>query len=176
MFFNRIIGVFKLDIATFEEIEADQSATGQAALVVLIVALISGIGSGLSASFLETSFFSSFISSVLAAFTGWIVWSFVTYFVGTKFFDGQADMGEMLRVLGFSYAPQVLSIIPCIGWLIGLIWSLVAGFIAVRQGLDLDNTKTLLTIVIGFFAIILVSAIFGLIFGGLAALGSAITG
>jgi hypothetical protein len=170
---NRIIGVFKLDIATFEEIEADQSATGQAALVVLIVALISGLGSGLGASFMQTSFLSSFISSVLATFTGWIVWSFVTYFVGTTFFAGKADMGEMLRVLGFSYAPQVLSIIPCIGWLIGLIWSLVAGFIAVRQGLDLDNTKAALTIIIGFFAIILVSAVFGLIFGGLTALFNA---
>lgn len=173
MLMNRIIGVFKLDIATFEEIEADQSATGQAALVVLIVALISGLGSGLGASFMQTSFLSSFISSVLATFTGWIVWSFVTYFVGTTFFAGKADMGEMLRVLGFSYAPQVLSIIPCIGWLIGLIWSLVAGFIAVRQGLDLDNTKAALTIIIGFFAIILVSAVFGLIFGGLTALVNA---
>lgn len=82
-------------------------------------------------------------------------------------------MGQMLRVLGFAYAPQVLSIIPCIGWLIGAIWSLIAAFIAVRQGLDLDNTKAFLTIIVGFVAIVLISAVLGLIFGGLGALGNA---
>jgi len=173
MLMDRIIGVFKLDIATFEEIEADQSATGQAALVVLVIALIGGIGSALGASFMETSFLSSFISSVIATFVGWLVWSFITYFVGTSLFGGKADMGEMMRVLGFAYAPQILAIIPCIGWIVGMIWSLVAGFIAVRQGLDLDNTKAFLTIIVGFVAIVLISAVVGMVFGGLTALFNA---
>ena len=82
-------------------------------------------------------------------------------------------MGEMMRVLGFAYAPQVLSIIPCIGWLVGSIWSLIAAFIAVRQGLDLDNTKAFLTIIVGFVAIVLISAVLGIIFGGLGALANA---
>ena len=173
MFMDRIIGIFKLDVATFEEIEADQSATSQAALVVLVIAIISGLGSGLGASFMQTSFLGSFASSFIATFVGWLVWSALTYFIGTNFFAGKADMGQMLRVLGFAYAPQVLSIIPCIGWLIGAIWSLIAAFIAVRQGLDLDNTKAFLTIIVGFVAIVLISAVFGLIFGGLGALGNA---
>ena len=67
MLMDRIIGVFKLDIATFEEIEADQTATGQAALVVLVIALISGLGAGMGASFTQTSFFGSFISSAIVA-------------------------------------------------------------------------------------------------------------
>ncbi len=37
---NRIIGVLKLDSATFEEIEHDQTATTQAAMVVLAVAIM----------------------------------------------------------------------------------------------------------------------------------------
>ena len=173
MFMERIIGVFKLDVATFEAIEADQSATSQAAIVVLVIALISGLGSALGASFMQASFLGLFASSFFATIIGWLVWSAVTYFVGTSFFGGQADMGQMMRVLGFAYAPQVLSIIPCIGWLIGSIWSLIAAFIAVRQGLDLDNTKAFLTIIVGFIAIVLISAVFGLIFGGLGALGNA---
>jgi hypothetical protein len=173
MLMDRIIGVFKLDVATFEEIEADQSATSQAALVVLVIAVISGLGSGLSASFLETSFLGSFASAFIATFVGWLVWSALTYFIGTSFFGGEADMGEMMRVLGFAYAPQVLSIIPCIGWLVGSIWSLIAAFIAVRQGLDLDNTKAFLTIIVGFVAIVLISAVLGIIFGGLGALANA---
>ena len=173
MFMDRIIGVFKLDVATFEAIEADESATSQAAIVVLVIAIISGLGSALGASFMQASFLGSFASSFFATIIGWLVWSAVTYFVGTSFFGGKADMGQMLRVLGFAYAPQILSIIPCIGWLIGAIWSLIAAFVAVRQGLDLDNTKAFLTIIVGFVIIILISAVFGLIFGGLGALGNA---
>ena len=37
MFWNRIVGVFKLNVATFEEVEHDSSATSQAAIVVAIV-------------------------------------------------------------------------------------------------------------------------------------------
>jgi hypothetical protein len=89
----------------------------------------------------------------------------VTWFIGVNFFGGQADLGEMLRVIGFAYAPQVLGIIPCIGWPIGIIWSMAAGFVAVRQGLDLDNTKTFFTIIAGVIAYIVVAIIFAIITG-----------
>ncbi len=174
--FERIIGVFKLDANTFEEIEADQGATSQAAIVVGIVALVSALGSGIFAAISDTGFLSSFISSLITTFLGWLVWSAVTYFVGTSLFGGKADLGEMLRVIGFAYAPQVLGIIPCIGWLIGLVWTLAAGFIAVRQGLDLDNTKAALTVGIGLVAYIIIFFVIGLIFGTGAAAMSAITG
>ena len=47
--FQRIMGVFKLDKATFAEIEGDQSATSQAAIVVVLVALVAGIGAAVAA-------------------------------------------------------------------------------------------------------------------------------
>jgi hypothetical protein len=149
---ERIIGVFKLNPNTFEEIEHDPSATSQAAIIVAIVALLNGIGSGIAANLNPQgggSFFLNFILILVWTFIGWAIWSGVTYLVGTSVFGGKADMGEMLRVIGFAQAPQVLGIIPCVG-IIGAIWSLVAGFIAVRQGLDLDNTKAFLTVLIGF--------------------------
>ncbi|MCL4304245.1 MAG: YIP1 family protein [Anaerolineae bacterium] len=150
--FERIMGVFKLNPNTFEEIEHDQSATGQAAIIVAIVALLNGLGGGISASMNPQgggNFFLSFILFFVWAFIGWAIWSGVTYLVGTSLFGGKADMGEMLRVIGFAQAPQVLGIIPCIG-IIGAFWALAAGFVAVRQGLDLDNTKAFFTILIGF--------------------------
>jgi uncharacterized membrane protein YeaQ/YmgE (transglycosylase-associated protein family) len=163
--FNRIGGVFRLDSYTFEEIESDPNATGQAALVVIVVALIAAVGSGFGALIFDGEFFSSFVSQLLTVLVGWVVWSVVTWFVGVNLFGGQADVGEMLRVIGFAYAPQVLAIIPCIGWPIGIIWSVVAGFIAVRQGLDLDNTKTFLTIIVGIIGYIVVMFVFNSILG-----------
>jgi hypothetical protein len=66
-------------------------------------------------------------------------------------------------VIGFAQLPLLLSIIPCIGSVIGGIWALIAGFIAVRQGLDLDNTKTFLTVVIGFVGWVVVVGTFSLL-------------
>lgn len=167
---NRIIGVFKLDVNTFEAIEHDQSATTQAAVVVAIVAILSAIGSGIGASAAGGGFFLSFVGTLVWAFIGWFLWALVTYFVGTSFFGGTATVDEMLRVIGFAQAPLLLSVIPCIGAVIGAIWALIAGFIAVRQGLDLDNMKALLTIAIGFIVYIIGSAFIGLITGGASAL------
>ncbi len=182
--FERIMGVIRLNVATFEEIEHDEGATSQAVVIVAIVAILSAIGSYIGAQTAGAALESlgdlgaaqgdlpfdpsailgaANISPIGAAFSGfvgvfiaWLLWSGLTYLIGVNVFKGQATMGEMMRVIGFSYAPQVLSVfnfIPCIGPIIGLIgavWSLVCGFIGIRQGLDLDNGKTALTVIISW--------------------------
>ena len=171
--FNRIMGVFKLDTNTFEAIESDSSATGQAAIIVAIVALLASLGSGLSAGlFGGGNFLVSFITTLVWTFIGWLLWSVVSYFVGTTFFGGKATIDEMLRVIGFAYAPQFLSIIPCVGWIIGGIWSLIAGFIAIRQGLDLDNVKAALTVLVGFVFFVVGNILVSILLGGVSALFS----
>lgn len=154
--FERILGVFKLDVPTFEAIEADRNATGQAATVVGIVAFIGALGASGGAAFVGTSVLGAFLTTFAGTFVGWIVWSAITYAVGTRVFGGTADLGEMLRVIGFAYAPQLLGIIPCLGAVVGGIWSLIAGFIAVRQGLDFDNRNAFFTIVTGFVGYVIV--------------------
>jgi hypothetical protein len=163
MLVERIIGVFRLDPQTFEEIEHDQEATIQAVIIVAAVALLGAVGGGIGAVLRDGSFVGSFFGSLVWAFIGWGLWSAVTYFVGTSMFQGKATLDEMLRVIGFAYAPQVLGIIPCLGWIVGWVWSLLAGFIAVRQGLDLDNTNACLTIFIGFILYVIGYAILGML-------------
>ena len=168
---DRIIGVLKLDVNTYEEIEADESATSQAAIVVSIVAIVGGlIGGGITAA-MGGSFLGSFLQTLLTAYIGWLVWAAVTYFVGTSFFGGQATMGEMLRVIGFAQAPGILAIIPVCGSFVGWIWSIATGFIAVRQGLDIDNTKAIFTIIIGWVAVFIVSIIIGSILSAMGLAG-----
>ena len=41
----RMLGAAKLNVQTFEEVEADETATGQAAAVVTMVAVASAVGS-----------------------------------------------------------------------------------------------------------------------------------
>jgi hypothetical protein len=159
----RIIGVFKLDVKTFEDIEHDTSLTLPAAVIVLLVSLVSGVGNGLFNGFIHKSFFSGFLGSLIGVLLGWLLWSIVTWFVGTHLFKGEADLSQMLRVIGFAYIPMVLSIIPCVGGVIGIVWAIAAGFIAIRQGLDLDDMRTFFTVVVGALAYIVLTALLNLI-------------
>jgi hypothetical protein len=159
----RVVGVFKLDKNTFEEIEHNTSLTLYAAIIVALVALVSGVGTAFYRLIFSGNVLSGFFGSVFSTLIGWVVWSVVTWFIGTRLFNGQASIDEMLRVIGFAQLPLLLSIIPCLGSVVGGIWALIAGFIAIRQGLDLDNTKTFLTVVIGFVGWVVVVGIFSLL-------------
>ena len=160
----RIFGVFKLDVKTFEEIEHNTDLTLPAALIVVVVSLVSGLGNGFFNGLFHRNFFSGFIGALISVLLGWLLWSAVTFLVGTRLFKGEADLGQMLRVIGFAYSPMVLSIIPCIGGIIGIIWTIAAGFIAIRQGLDLDDMKSFLTVVVGAFFYIILVVILNVIF------------
>ena len=160
----RIVGVFKLDSKTFEEIEHNASLTLYAAIIVGLVSLVSGVGGFFRSLIVHHNVLGGFFGPIFATILGWLAWSVITWFVGTRFFNGQATIDEMLRVIGFAFLPLFISIIPCVGPIIGGIWALIAGFIAVRQGLDLDNTKTFLTVVIGAIAYFILSIIVFAIF------------
>ena len=142
---------------------------GQAAGVVALVALAAAIGSyGMGGMY-------GAIGSIVAAFVGWVIWSAVTLVIGTKIFDGTADMGEMLRTLGFAQAVgviKVLGIIPLLGWIASIaagIWMLVCGVVAVRQALDFTTGKAIGTVVLGWLAMFLLTVMIGGIMAGLGA-------
>lgn len=152
----RLIGALKGDVATFEEVEHDESATGQAAFVVLIASVLAGVGSAIGQSLSDGSPGRGFIVGLLAALLGWLVWSAATHFVGTKFFGAQSTVGEMLRVIGFAHVVLWLTVIPIIGFFAGF-WFLFVAFKAVRAGLDIGTGPTIIVIVIGFIIRIIAS-------------------
>jgi hypothetical protein len=71
----------------------------------------------------------------------------------------------MLRVVGFAHAPMLLSLIPCFGWIIGLLWTLAALVVAIRQGLDVDTTQAAIVGVIGFVLVFILNIAVQLMFG-----------
>ena len=144
----RMKGAAFLDIETFEEVEHDQTATGQAAAVVLLVAVCQAVGDS------GTGLLGA-LSSGLLTLVAWLVFAGITYLVGEKIFQGRATWGEVLRTLGFAQAPGVLylaGIVPGLGFILSAfvsLWVLVASFIGIRQALDIGNFKTFLTILVG---------------------------
>jgi hypothetical protein len=162
---DRIIGVFKLNSAIFEEIEHDPGATKEAAIVVAIVATVSAMSTGIYGAVAGQSFVNNFLSTIIGIAVAWFAVSAIVYFVGTRVFGGEATYGEMLRVVGYAYAPQILGIIPRFGLIIGVIWTILAMIVALRQGLDISTGKAILTGLISTATYIAVFLILALLFG-----------
>jgi hypothetical protein len=163
---ERMRGAALLDVPTYEEVEADHTATGQAAGVVALVAIAQAIGaSGQGVS--------GVLVGVASAVLGWLIWSGITYLIGDKLLGGTATWGELLRTLGFAQSPGLLyafGIVPLVGGLLRLvvgIWILVAGIIAIRQACDFSTGKAIITAVIGWLVIFIPIAMLGLIAAGL---------
>lgn len=148
---DRMKGAALLDIPTYEEVEADETATGQAATVVAIVAVCSALGGW-------NQGMGGILGGLIGALVGWGLWAGITYIIGDKLFGGTATWGELLRTLGFAQSPGVLYIlafIPLLGWLVRLavgIWILITGIIAIRQALDFSTGKAVLTALLGWLA------------------------
>lgn len=142
-FFEKMIRAAKLDINLYEEVEADKSALFESMMVVVIASVAAGIGVIWKAGL------SGLITGTLTALIGWLIWSYITFIVGTKLLPTPAtktDYGELLRTIGFSSSPGLIRVIGIIPGLSGIvffisgIWMLITMVVAVRQALDYTST------------------------------------
>ena len=169
---NRMMRAARLDVNLYEEVEADRNATSQAATVVGIAAVSSALGGAIAAAIFGAGggVIGAVLGGIITAFLGWVMWSYIAYFIGTSVFGGTATPGELLRTVGFAQAPGALGIlvaIPFLGALIALalwVWSVVAGVIALRQALDIDTTKAIVTAVISAIPFLLLRMFIGALF------------
>ena len=179
---QRMIGAAFFNRHTYEEIEADQGALGQAVGVVLLVTLcgiVGGIIGGLLGEASAIRIIVGAIGGLVFGIIRWALWVTVMYVVGGKMLrtgNTETSWGELGRVMGFAYTPGVLSVlsfVPAIGWLfpvVGFFWTLAAVTVAVRQAMDFESTGraigvVLLSAVIGFIPWIIIVAIQGLLLG-----------
>jgi hypothetical protein len=163
---DRVVGVLKLDVPTYEAIEHDRNATREAAIVVAVVAVAGGIG-GLDEGF------GGLIAGIIGAFINWLIFSSFAYFFGKQLFGTpttQANPEEVLRTVGYAQAPgllRLLGFIPVIGWLfsvVAFVWTIVTVIFAIRQSLDFSTGRAVITAIVAIIAASIVLAILGLIF------------
>lgn len=142
-FTQRMVGAAKLDVHTYEDVEADRTAFGQAMGVVILSSVAAGVGMAGRGQALGLA------GGTIAALIGWFIWAWLTYFIGTRLLpmpQTHADLGQLLRTTGFSAAPgilRVLGIVPLLGGLVFFVagvWMLAAMVVAVRQALDYTST------------------------------------
>ena len=140
---QRAIGAARLEVPVFEEIEADDTATGQALIIVVLSSLAAGIG-------LSSGLYNApVLHRVMLALLLWVFWAISTYIVGVYLMpepQTRTTVGELLRTIGFAASPGMLRIFGMIPWLggtiyvISTVWMLVAMVIAIRQALDYKST------------------------------------
>lgn len=175
---SRVVRAARLDVSLYNEVEADTKLNREALLVVILVTILSAVGSFVGSLLLRLDIVSVFLGLVWALIwgvAGYYVWAYLTWFIGTRLFKGTAEPGELLRTLGYAYGPRALgflAIIPCVGGLaalVGAIWSLVCGVVAVREALDTTTGNAVITVVIGWLVLFVV----GLIVTGVLGVGAA---
>jgi len=141
----RLIGAVSVDPLTYEEVENDRTATWQALLVVLMSSAAAGIGAfGWGTGSVRGILFISAL-----ALLAWATWAFITFEIGTRLMPERgtrADVGQLMRTIGFSAAPGILRVFGVVpgatlpAFAITAVWMLVAMVVAVRQALDYQST------------------------------------
>jgi len=158
---ERVTGVLALRPSVFEEIEADKTANVQAFAVVVLASIAAGLGGGLSGGAIGMA------RETIGAVVGWVMWAGVTYVLGARLMperDTHTDMGELLRVIGYSYAPSFFALfagLPLVGYGIRMavdFWLLATTVLAVRQALDYKSTlRAFAVVLIGWLFFLTIS-------------------
>jgi len=168
-FKGRILRSIKLDKEIYREVEHDETSLKQAMLVVVLSSIAAGVGSVPGGGGLLRLVTGTVVSLIL-----WYVWAFLTFVIGTKLLpspETKADIGQLLRTIGFSSSPgliRALGIIPGLAPLLfPVIWMLVAMVVAVREALDYTSTLRALGVcLIGWLVQIIIFAFFLLLIYG----------
>ena len=178
-FGERVVGAMSLKASTFQEIEHDTTAMGQAVGVIALAAVSTGLGN------VWYGGVSGILTGIVMSLIGYAVWALVVWLVGTKVMPDpatKADFPETFRTIGFAAASGILgivTIIPILGWLLLFvlwIWQIAAMVIAVREVLDYTDTmKAVIVVVIGWLIQLVVTILLGMMFLGSAMISGMIS-
>jgi hypothetical protein len=170
-YFHRLIGAASLDVGVYEEVEADESATSQAFLTVVLSSAAAGVGARGFGGDPWMSFV--FVSTV--SLIAWAAWALVTFEVGIHLLPTRktrSSVGELLRTIGFASTPGFLMLFGVLqggttmAFVVSAFWMLAAMVVAVRQALDYESTGRAVAVCgIGWTLAIGVAVLLGLAFG-----------
>jgi hypothetical protein len=185
MTWNRIVGAFTFRKEVYSEVEHDTSFTTTAWLIVAVVAFLNQLGSFAKADLL--GWFLGAVVGTIFAVVGFAVAAAIISWVGKAVFHAEVSFEEVVRTLGLAYVWNVvgvlgvIGIIPALGCIIGplifIAWilGLIAWFIAAKEALDLEWLQTIITVFLGWLALVIITALAGIILG-IFGLGAAAVG
>jgi hypothetical protein len=189
MLTDRIIAAFTFRSEVYAEVERDTSFTQTAWILVAVVAFLNQLGS--TATDNLASWVIGAIIGTIFAVIGFAVGAFIVNWVGRTVFNAEVTFEELVRTLGLAYVWNVVGVLgilaafsdalSCIlapalfaAWIAGLI----SWFVAAKEALDLEWVQTVVTVVLGWIALVLITILAGVVMGllglGVAAVGGLI--
>jgi hypothetical protein len=188
MLMNRIMGVFTFRNDVYKEVEDDTSFTSTAWVLVAIVAFLNQLGTRPTDG-LGRLVIASVIGTVFAV-VGFALAAMIIAWVGREVFKAEVTFDELVRTLGLAYVWQAVGVIGLLGAIapvlncitapiriIAAVLALIAWLMAAKEALDLEWLQTIVTVVIGFVVVVILTmvatAVIGLLGFGAAAVTSA---
>jgi hypothetical protein len=174
MLTNRIVGAFTFRKGIYADVEGDTTFTQTACILVVVVAFLNQLGSNASSDVL--SWLGGAVVGTIFAVIGFAVGALVINWVGRAVFNADVTFNELVRTLGLAYVWQIVGFIGVVSafsgalqcilapiMFIAAIALIIAWFVAAKEALDLEWLQTIITIFLGWIALIVVVAIGGLI-------------
>ena len=187
MLVDRIIGAFTFRKGVYADVEADTSFTTTAWIIVAVVAFLNQLGSYASRD-IGGWLIGAVVGTILTVL-GFAVGALVINWVGRTVFDADVTFDQLVRTLGLAYVWNVAGVLGILGILgaglscvLGIIsfiaWVLmmIAWFIAAKEALDLEWVQTIVTVFLGWLALVVVSVVIGGLVLGVFGLGAAALG
>jgi hypothetical protein len=184
MLMDRIIGAFTFRREVYAEVEKDTTFTTTAWILVIVIAFLNQLGANASLNI---------ISWVIGAIVGTVITviafavaAFVVQLVGQMLFKADVSFDEMVRTLGLAHVWNVVGVIAVVaGFIPGLgcvmapvlfvamILGLIAWLVAAKEALDLEWVPTVVTVIIGWIVLVVITLVFGGVVRGILGLGGA---
>ena len=167
MLTQRIIGAFTFRKGVYAGVEKDTEFTTTAWIIVAVVAFLNQLG--LQATSSLGNWLLGAIVGTIFAVLGFAVGAVVINWVGRAVYEADVTFHELVRTLGLAYVWQVIGVLGILASLFGCLLApvmivavllmVVAWFVAVKEALDLDWVKTIITVIPGVLAVIAVMAV-----------------
>lgn len=158
--------VLRVDFSVFDEVRPEPSATIGAVAVVFGASVIAGVGSWLWAAqndfvdsnkvLLESLVLGSIFQTVV-----WFLWVYLVYQVLVRGYGARVEFGELVRTMGFAFAPVSLSILVAVTSLavpfgvIALSMAVLFTNVAIQQAAEVDAREAALANMTGFGAFVI---------------------
>jgi uncharacterized membrane protein (DUF485 family) len=187
MLSERIIGAFTFRSGVYAEVEKDTSFTTTAWILVVVVAFLNQVGSFASSELVN--WLVGAVVGTIFAVIAFAVGALVINWVGRGVYKADVTFDELVRTLGLAYVWNVVGFIGIVSafsialscllapvMIIAAILLIVAWFVAAKEALDLDWVKTIITVILGWLALIVITAIAAIVVGLLGFGGAALGG
>jgi hypothetical protein len=159
-----------LDLSVFDEIRSSPSATSGALAIVFGASIMAGIGSWLWAiqwrGIEATDVFikSLVLGSILQTFV-WLIWVYLVFQVLARAYGARTDFYELIRTMGFAFAPVGLSILVAIPnftvpfGIFSLVSTVLLTHFAIQSSSSAEQRQVLIANLAGFAVFVVVMGV-----------------